>query len=185
MAHGAIDGRAVTEAAKEGDEVAVEVVAPRDATSGSRWPSLANIFDPDVIVIGGGVSEVGDLILEPAREEMARRALPPMNKIPVKKAEMGGDAGMIGAAAMALDELDAASCGEPMPGKLTVCPTPIGNLGDITVRVRTALHEADLIACEDTRRTGRLLELLEIQAPAAASPTTSRTRRSDPATSPS
>ena len=51
-----------------------------------------------------------------------------------------------------------------MPGKLTVCPTPIGNLGDVTERVRTALHEADVVACEDTRRTGRLLELLEIQA---------------------
>lgn len=50
-----------------------------------------------------------------------------------------------------------------MPGKLTVCPTPIGNIGDVTERVKTALHEADAIACEDTRRTGRLLELLEIQ----------------------
>jgi glucokinase len=66
--------------------------------------SLVNVFDPDLIVIGGGVSEVGDLILQPAREEMAKRALPPMNKIPVKRAEMGGDAGMIGAAEMALEE---------------------------------------------------------------------------------
>ena len=51
-----------------------------------------------------------------------------------------------------------------MPGKLVVCPTPIGNLEDITLRVRRALHEADVIACEDTRRTGLLLERLEIQA---------------------
>src|SRR3954465_10767239 len=51
-----------------------------------------------------------------------------------------------------------------MPGKLTVCPTPIGNLEDITLRVRRALYEADVIACEDTRRTGLLLERIEIQA---------------------
>src|ERR671918_393697 len=51
-----------------------------------------------------------------------------------------------------------------MPGKLVVCPTPIGNLEDITLRTRRALYEADVIACEDTRRTGLLLERLEIQA---------------------
>src|SRR3954468_20630541 len=51
-----------------------------------------------------------------------------------------------------------------MPGKLVVCPTPIGNLEDITLRVRRALYEADVIACEDTRRTGLLLERIEIQA---------------------
>ena len=49
-----------------------------------------------------------------------------------------------------------------MPGRLTVCPTPIGNMDDVTKRVREALVEADYIACEDTRRTGRLLELMEI-----------------------
>jgi 16S rRNA (cytidine1402-2'-O)-methyltransferase len=52
-----------------------------------------------------------------------------------------------------------------MPGRLIVCPTPIGNLGDLTPRARDALTEADLVACEDTRRAGRLYERLEIEPP--------------------
>jgi 16S rRNA (cytidine1402-2'-O)-methyltransferase len=52
-----------------------------------------------------------------------------------------------------------------MPGKLIVCPTPIGNLEDVTPRVRDALASADIVACEDTRRTGRLLERLGIRPP--------------------
>jgi len=45
---------------------------------------------------------------------------------------------------------------------LTVCPTPIGNLGDTSQRQLEALRDADLIACEDTRVTGKLLELLGV-----------------------
>ena len=52
-----------------------------------------------------------------------------------------------------------------MPGRLTVCPTPIGNLGDLTPRAREVLAGADLVACEDTRRAGRLYERLEIEPP--------------------
>jgi 16S rRNA (cytidine1402-2'-O)-methyltransferase len=50
-----------------------------------------------------------------------------------------------------------------MPGSLIVCPTPIGNLDDITLRARDALVAADYIACEDTRRTGSLLDRLGIR----------------------
>ena len=52
-----------------------------------------------------------------------------------------------------------------MPGKLSVCPTPIGNIEDVAPRALRALREADIVACEDTRRTGRLYERLEIKPP--------------------
>jgi 16S rRNA (cytidine1402-2'-O)-methyltransferase len=51
-----------------------------------------------------------------------------------------------------------------MTGKLVVCPTPIGNLEDITLRVLSALREADLVACEDTRRTRVLLDRYGVSA---------------------
>lgn len=52
-----------------------------------------------------------------------------------------------------------------MPGHLILVPTPIGNLGDLTARAAEALQRADLVACEDTRRTGRLLEHLGLEKP--------------------
>src|SRR4051794_35435632 len=51
-----------------------------------------------------------------------------------------------------------------MSGRLVVCPTPIGNLEDVTLRVLAALRDADVIACEDTRRTRVLLERYGVQA---------------------
>jgi 16S rRNA (cytidine1402-2'-O)-methyltransferase len=51
-----------------------------------------------------------------------------------------------------------------MSGRLVVCPTPIGNLEDVTLRVLSALREADLVACEDTRRTRTLLDRYGVKA---------------------
>jgi 16S rRNA (cytidine1402-2'-O)-methyltransferase len=51
-----------------------------------------------------------------------------------------------------------------MNGSLIVCPTPIGNLEDITLRVLAALREADVVACEDTRRTRVLLDRYGVKA---------------------
>jgi 16S rRNA (cytidine1402-2'-O)-methyltransferase len=49
-------------------------------------------------------------------------------------------------------------------GRLVVCPTPIGNLGDVTLRALEVLRSADVVACEDTRHTGRLLAAHSIRA---------------------
>lgn len=100
-----IDGRRVTDAAIAGDGIASEVLATIGRRLGVALASLANIFEPDVIVVGGGVSAAGDLLLEPARAEVVTRSLPPMNRTPVVAAELGVEAGMVGAALLALEEL--------------------------------------------------------------------------------
>ncbi|HEX6228228.1 MAG TPA: ROK family protein [Solirubrobacterales bacterium] len=101
-----IDGRAVTEAAQAGDATAIGVFDLVGFRLGVALASFANIFEPEVIVIGGGVIAAGDLLLEPARKELGARALPPMNRTPVVAAKLGEDAGMIGAAAMARIEME-------------------------------------------------------------------------------
>ena len=104
-AGGEVDGRAVTEAALSGDEVAIGVFDLIGGRLGVACSSLANIFQPKAIVVGGGVIAAGDLLLEPARREVRERALNPMNQTPILEATLGNDAGMIGAAAMARSEL--------------------------------------------------------------------------------
>ncbi|HYX78210.1 MAG TPA: ROK family protein [Solirubrobacterales bacterium] len=101
-----LDGRRVTDAALAGDQTAREVLALIGRRLGVALSSLANVFEPDVIVIGGGASRAGDLLLDPARAELWDRALPPMNRTPVAAAELGADAGLIGAATMAMVELE-------------------------------------------------------------------------------
>jgi len=98
-----VDGRLVTELAQAGDPTSIDVLDTLGRRLGVALSGLANIFDPDVFVIGGGVMAAGDLLLGPAREEFAARALTPQNETPVRAAALGPDAGMIGAAILARD----------------------------------------------------------------------------------
>jgi glucokinase len=98
------DGRLVCELARSGEPVSRGVLDLVGRRLGAALSGLANSFDPDVIVIGGGVTAgAGELLLEPAREELRRRALRPQNDTPVRAAALGPDAGMIGAASLAAD----------------------------------------------------------------------------------
>ncbi len=101
-----VDGKAVTVAAQAGDATAIELLDLVGGRLGVALASFANIFEPEVIVVGGGAMAAGDLLLDPARRELEARALRPMNRTPVVPAELGEDAGMIGAAAMARIELE-------------------------------------------------------------------------------
>ena len=67
--------------------------------------SLVNAFNPEVIVIGGGAVAAGDLLLGPAREVMAERALPPAREaVRSCPPHFGDEAGMLGAALLALED---------------------------------------------------------------------------------
>jgi glucokinase len=103
---GTVDGTAVTEAALAGDAISIAVFDLIGSRLGVACASLANIFQPNAIVVGGGVIRAGDLLLEPARREIRERALKPMNETPILEATLGNDAGMIGAAALARVELE-------------------------------------------------------------------------------
>jgi glucokinase len=101
-------GPLVTELAYDGDAAALEVLTLIGTRLGVALASFVNTFNPEVVVIGGGVMAAGDLLLEPARAEVAARALPPSrDEVRIVTAEFGVEAGMIGAAAFAFDGLAA------------------------------------------------------------------------------
>ena len=103
---GEVTGRAATVAAIAGDEVAVGVIELIGRRLGAFASGLANVFEPEVIVFGGGVLAAGELLLAPIRDEVSKRALPPMNQTRIAHAELGAEAGMIGAATMAMELID-------------------------------------------------------------------------------
>jgi len=98
-------GRHVTLAAREGDPVALEAFARVGTWLGTGLADIAALLDPDVFVIGGGVSEAGDLLMVPARAafEAALVARDHRPVASVVSASLGNDAGLIGAADLARD----------------------------------------------------------------------------------
>jgi glucokinase len=103
-----LEGPLVTELAHDGDAAAIEAIELIGTRLGVAIASFVNIFNPQVVVIGGGVMGAGELLLSAAREEMLRRALPPSRDIvEIVPAAFGVEAGMIGAAALAFDGLAA------------------------------------------------------------------------------
>jgi glucokinase len=112
-----LTGPMVTECARAGDPVACGAIEVIGRALGVGLANIANIFCPQVIVIGGGVSEAGELLLAPAREVMQRRALRPgRDTVRVEAAAFGAEAGMIGAAMLARERpTDVPSAAGPTP----------------------------------------------------------------------
>ena len=99
-----ISGGIVTELAHGGDQAAREVLAEIGRRLGFGLVGVVNAFNPEVIVIGGGAVRGGELLIEPAREVVARHALPPAREgVRIVPAHFGDEAGMLGAALMALE----------------------------------------------------------------------------------
>jgi glucokinase len=95
-------GPQVTALAQAGDPAAIEVLAELGGWLGIGIVNVANIFAPELVVIGGGVSAAGELILGPARAVLAERGLPPSARVTrVVAAHFGADSGMLGAAVLA------------------------------------------------------------------------------------
>jgi glucokinase len=97
-------GPLVTELAHDGDAAAIEAVSLIGSRLGILIANLANIFNPELVVVGGGVIAAGELMLAPARAVVAQRTLPFLHEsLRIVPARFGVEAGMIGAAALAFD----------------------------------------------------------------------------------
>jgi glucokinase len=94
-------------AARSGDDAARDALGEMGRRVGAGIASLVNIFNPELVVVGGGFGVALDLLIEPALETLHRDGLPPARDlVRVVAATLGEEAGMVGAALIAFDALD-------------------------------------------------------------------------------
>ena len=98
-------GEDVTRLAEEGDEAALQVLKETGVWLGIGLAGFVNVFNPEVVAIGGGASRAGEFILGPARKEVQLRARSPSRDlVEIKLATLGPESGVLGAAALARGE---------------------------------------------------------------------------------
>ena len=96
--------RRIAEAAQAGDALAIEIFAETGRYIGIALTSIAHILNPQIAIIGGGIAEAGEqLLFEPIRAELSKRAMDIPAQMKVVKAHLGNDAGIVGAAMLALE----------------------------------------------------------------------------------
>ncbi|MFC2020571.1 ROK family protein [Chloroflexota bacterium] len=101
----AITAETVYLAAKDGDSLALEAIAKAAYYLGLGVVNLVNIFNPEMVIMGGGMANMGDLLLEPVRGMVKERAFPLLaQSVRIVTARLGNDAGVFGAAAFALEQ---------------------------------------------------------------------------------
>jgi len=93
----------VGQAASGGDPIALRVIEDAGTIIGKHLASLVHAFDPERIVLGGGVSRLGEMILEPIRDAFAAALMHPAyrDRVTIAAAALGDDAGLIGAMLLA------------------------------------------------------------------------------------
>jgi glucokinase len=102
------DGHELVERARKGEPEAVEALAEIGRRLGAGIASFVNVFEPELVVVGGGFGTAGELLLGPAREVLAREGLEPArDTVKVVPAQLGFYAGVIGAGMIAFEALDA------------------------------------------------------------------------------
>jgi glucokinase len=100
----AVDAHRLVRLANEGEAAAVEILDGIGRYLGAGIGSLVNIFNPELVVIGGGFAAAGDFVLDPAREVLRREALAGAGeRVPIVRAQLGTAAGLIGAGLVAFD----------------------------------------------------------------------------------
>jgi glucokinase len=94
----------VVAAAAAGDPLAIALWAETTDLLGQALTDLVNVLEPDLLVLGGGVTRAGDLLLEPVRRAVAANAMPPAAAaVQVELTALGDASGVVGAAAVALE----------------------------------------------------------------------------------
>jgi glucokinase len=102
----AVDAHRLVRLAREGETRAVEILDGIGRRLGAGIGTLVNIFNPELVVIGGGFASAGNFILDPAREIVRREALARAGYgLKIVRAELGTSAGLIGAGLVAFDAL--------------------------------------------------------------------------------
>jgi glucokinase len=100
----ALSGKLVVELAQAGETDAVELLAAIGRDLGVGIASYVNIFSPELVVVGGGFGDAGELLLEPARRVVAEQALPTSrDEVRIVHAELGPEAGLVGSGLIGFD----------------------------------------------------------------------------------
>jgi glucokinase len=98
-----VTAEVVVKAAESGDTLAGEVMHTAASNLGVGLANYVHIFNPDIIALGGGVSQAGQLLFEPVRSVVAERIMPDYS-VSIIPAALGDDSGLLGAAALVLGD---------------------------------------------------------------------------------